>query len=50
MMNPNSRNPPAVIKDLKEIGLFDEISRSVDEDEHSLEMHLPYIRHVFGDK
>lgn len=21
---------------------------SVDEDEHSLEMHLPYIRQVFG--
>jgi predicted class III extradiol MEMO1 family dioxygenase len=39
-----------VNKQLKETGLFDEMSRSVDEDEHSLEMHLPYIRHVFGDK
>ena len=43
-------NQLAVIKDLKDTGLFDEMSRSVDEDEHSLEMHLPYIRHVFKDK
>ena len=30
--------------------LFDEMQLSVDEREHSLEMHLPYIMHVMGDR
>lgn len=28
--------------------LFFVLSKAVDEDEHSIEMHLPYLRHVFG--
>jgi len=31
------------ISELKATGKFDNMSRSTDEDEHSLEMHLPYI-------
>jgi len=30
-------------------GLFDEMSHAVDEKEHSLEMHMPYIVHIFGE-
>lgn len=33
----------ATTADLHETGLFDWMSQDVDEDEHSLEMHLPYI-------
>jgi MEMO1 family protein len=29
--------------------LFIVMDTSVDEDEHSIEMHLPYLRHIFGD-
>ncbi|WWD20094.1 AmmeMemoRadiSam system protein B [Kwoniella shandongensis] len=36
------------IADLRETGVFSEMKSSVDEEEHSLEMHLPYIRHVFN--
>lgn len=36
------------IAELKATGTFSEMSASVDEAEHSLEMHLPYIRHVFA--
>lgn len=28
--------------------LFFEMDSAVDEDEHSIEMHLPYLRHLFG--
>lgn len=28
--------------------LFEKMGQSVDEDEHSIEMHLPYLRQVFG--
>ncbi|WWD04109.1 AmmeMemoRadiSam system protein B [Kwoniella europaea PYCC6329] len=38
------------IEELKSAGIFSTMKSSVDEDEHSLEMHLPYIRHVFKDK
>ncbi|ORY34949.1 MEMO1 family [Naematelia encephala] len=37
-----------VINKLRRTGLFLEMKPSVDEDEHSLEMHLPYIRQVFA--
>lgn len=36
------------MNELRETGLFEEMSPSTDEDEHSLEMHLPYIRHIFA--
>jgi AmmeMemoRadiSam system protein B len=36
------------IAELRRTKLFSEMKPSVDEDEHSLEMHLPYIRQVFG--
>jgi predicted class III extradiol MEMO1 family dioxygenase len=39
-----------VIKDLEHTGLFDKMDKEADEDEHSLEMHLPYIRHVFSNR
>ncbi|WVR08271.1 AmmeMemoRadiSam system protein B [Kwoniella sp. DSM 27419] len=35
------------IAELKATNAFSEMKKSVDEDEHSLEMHLPYIRHIF---
>ncbi|WRT69452.1 AmmeMemoRadiSam system protein B [Kwoniella shivajii] len=38
------------IASLKQTGIFSEMKHSVDEDEHSLEMHLPYIRHIFKDR
>lgn len=36
------------IKALKNTGKFSLMDKDADEDEHSLEMHLPYIRHVFA--
>ncbi len=30
-------------------GKFSEMSLRVDEDEHSIEMQLPYIAHILGD-
>ncbi|KAJ3330055.1 hypothetical protein HDU91_003695, partial [Kappamyces sp. JEL0680] len=33
----------SIVADLKSTNLFDELTVSVDEAEHSLEMHLPYI-------
>ncbi|KAF7306969.1 hypothetical protein MIND_00489700 [Mycena indigotica] len=38
------------VRELRASGKFQEISHSADEDEHSLEMHLPYIRKVFQGK
>lgn len=34
-------------EELRKTGHFSEMDRDTDEDEHSLEMHLPYIRKVF---
>lgn len=39
-----------VIRALAATGKFDRIDIGVDEDEHSLEMHMPYIRKVFEGK
>lgn len=36
------------IASLRKTGIFEEVEGDVDEEEHSLEMHLPYIRHVFA--
>ncbi|RUP45251.1 MEMO1 family [Jimgerdemannia flammicorona] len=36
-----------VIKALKKTGHFTEMTKCVDEDEHSIEMHLPYIYKIF---
>lgn len=38
------------VAELRATGAFAEMSLSVDEDEHSLEMHLPYIHAVFKDE
>ncbi|KII93516.1 hypothetical protein PLICRDRAFT_49554 [Plicaturopsis crispa FD-325 SS-3] len=35
------------IKELQATGKFSKMNRNVDEDEHSLEMHLPYVRKIF---
>ena len=35
------------IAELKASGEFAEMTVSVDEDEHSIEMHLPYVRKIF---
>ena len=35
----------ATIAELRATGAFENMSSTTDEDEHSLEMHLPYIRH-----
>jgi len=37
-----------ICADLLATGLYDEMEQSVDEQEHSIEMHLPYIVHVMG--
>jgi len=34
-----------MIKELRDTGKFGTMSRKVDEDEHSMELHLPYIAH-----
>ncbi|WVQ79438.1 AmmeMemoRadiSam system protein B [Cryptococcus sp. DSM 104549] len=36
------------IAKLRATGVFSDMKSSVDEEEHSLEMHLPYIRHIFA--
>jgi len=38
------------IEELKETGKFSEMELGTDEDEHSIEMHLPYVRKVFEGK
>lgn len=35
------------IDELRATGIFSDMKSSTDEDEHSLEMHLPYIRLIF---
>jgi Memo-like protein len=37
----------AAIEELKKTGKFSEMDLSTDEDEHSIEMHLPYVRKIF---
>ena len=37
----------AVNEELHQTGEFEWMSRRVDEDEHSIEMHAPYVRKVF---
>jgi hypothetical protein len=37
----------AVYSELKRTGMFEDMSRSIDEAEHSMEMHLPYLAKVF---
>lgn len=37
----------AAIRELDASGQFTGMSLSTDEDEHSIEMHLPYVRKVF---
>ncbi|KAI8615204.1 hypothetical protein BC830DRAFT_1123850 [Chytriomyces sp. MP71] len=39
-----------VVAELKATGQFGEMDLSVDEDEHSIEMHLPYIRKIMDAK
>mmetsp|Transcript_29347 Transcript_29347/g.71530 ORF Transcript_29347/g.71530 Transcript_29347/m.71530 type:complete len:300 (-) Transcript_29347:284-1183(-) len=40
----------AVNEELMKTGKFKKMKLSVDEDEHSIEMHLPYIKKMMGDK
>ena len=40
-------SPFAAIDDLKKTGQFSEMDLDTDEDEHSIEMHLPYVRKIF---
>jgi MEMO1 family protein len=37
------------IDELHKTGAFESMSKSTDEDEHSIEMHLPYVRKIFED-
>jgi len=39
--------PLPAIKELKATGKFDYLGLQADEDEHSIEMHLPYVRKMF---
>ncbi|KAI8445193.1 MEMO1 family [Phakopsora pachyrhizi] len=39
----------SINNELRETGMFDQMSLRTDEDEHSIELHLPYIRQVFKD-
>ncbi|KAH7915803.1 MEMO1 family [Hygrophoropsis aurantiaca] len=36
-----------VVKELRDTGKFDDMSIDTDQKEHSIEMHLPYVRKVF---
>jgi len=38
------------IDELRKTGKFSDMTQSTDEDEHSIEMHLPYVRKVFEGK
>lgn len=38
------------IEELKKTGKFSEMGLDTDEDEHSIEMHLPYVRKIFEGK
>lgn len=38
------------VKDLQSTGLFRYMSHTVDQEEHSIEMHLPYIAKVWADR
>uniref|UniRef100_A0A8H7YAI0 Uncharacterized protein n=1 Tax=Psilocybe cubensis TaxID=181762 RepID=A0A8H7YAI0_PSICU len=38
------------IQDLKATGKFESMGQQADEDEHSIEMHLPYVRKIFEGK
>lgn len=40
-------NSPTAVAKLAETNLFSEMDLQTDEDEHSIEMHLPYVRKVF---
>ena len=35
------------VKELRATKEFESMSRQADEDEHSIEMHLPYVRKIF---
>lgn len=35
------------VNELRTTGKFSDMSIGTDEDEHSIEMHLPYVRKVF---
>ncbi|KAI5124676.1 hypothetical protein M0805_004284 [Coniferiporia weirii] len=37
----------STIEELRNTGFFDDMDLGTDEDEHSIEMHLPYVRKVF---
>jgi predicted class III extradiol MEMO1 family dioxygenase len=37
----------AAVKELRATGKFSDMSIQTDEDEHSIEMHLPFVRKVF---
>lgn len=39
-----------VVAELRKTGEFGEMTREEDEDEHSLEMHLPYVARALGDR
>ncbi|TFK77055.1 UPF0103-domain-containing protein [Pluteus cervinus] len=39
-----------VIKELRATGKFEDLTAKADEDEHSIEMHLPYVRKIFQDR
>jgi AmmeMemoRadiSam system protein B len=39
-----------IVKELHDTGKFKYFSHEQDEEEHSLEMHLPYIKKIFGDQ
>jgi hypothetical protein len=40
-------NIVSAIEELKKTGKFSEMELDTDEDEHSIEMHLPYVRKIF---
>jgi AmmeMemoRadiSam system protein B len=40
-------NNDLAIEELKSTGKFETMSLSTDEDEHSIELHLPYVRKIF---
>lgn len=47
MTSADAQSSRTALEELEATGAFRQIRPGVDEDEHSLEMHLPYIRHIF---
>ena len=42
-----TKNFESAVQELRQTGVFSDMDIGTDEDEHSIEMHLPYVRKIF---